>query len=198
MVNIDYAAKSNPHARRQRRVAIGIGFIFIAAVALKFLPVAWRNTQLYYWQQRCMNFSQSPDTVVLPISPNAPANPFLTFYNLYSPPGSNLSTVAFVHEMRNPKGEIRMVAVGIIGNGNNENAWPETYSFKPGSLINPPKSLYSRSEFLLEDRVFAGQIDPSDPTHFTIRTISDSGGYERILDGWLQNDDVVNLEIRMR
>jgi hypothetical protein len=43
-------------------------------------------------------------------------------------------------------------------------------------------------------RVFAGQLDPTDESHFTIRY--DADGKSDILDGWLMPDDTVKLELR--
>jgi hypothetical protein len=43
-------------------------------------------------------------------------------------------------------------------------------------------------------RVYAGQLDPADASHFTIRC--DLGGKQSTIDGWLMPDDSVKLEAR--
>ena len=43
-------------------------------------------------------------------------------------------------------------------------------------------------------RFYAGQADPADPSHFTICYAI--GGHPGTLDGWLQADDKVRIQIR--
>ena len=43
-------------------------------------------------------------------------------------------------------------------------------------------------------RLFAGQADAADPSHFTI--VFDDDGQTRTIDGWLQSDDTILLEPR--
>ena len=43
-------------------------------------------------------------------------------------------------------------------------------------------------------RYFAGQVDPEDPTHFTIAY--DIGANRYILHGWLTDDDTIKFDTR--
>ena len=48
--------------------------------------------------------------------------------------------------------------------------------------------------FATAERVYAGQPDPSDPSHFVIEI--ESGGRRHTVDGWLQDDDTPLLQLR--
>jgi hypothetical protein len=54
-------------------------------------------------------------------------------------------------------------------------------------------SLVSSRSFNV-DKLFGGQPDPNDESHFTIAY--ESNGEKGTIDGWLMNDDTVKLEVR--
>lgn len=103
-----------------------------------------------------------------------------------------------------PSGERKFAAV-----------WPFTFEGQPGGyelrLVHGSLKLASAipgSQMVMADadvsllfvpagkrlRVFAGQADPADPTHFTIQY--ELGGEPGVLDGFLRNDGLVDLRVR--
>ncbi len=126
--------------------------------------------------------------------------PWLKFYNLYSPPGAASDGTVFLHEMRKPNGDTRLVAVDVlIGKTTIDPLCASsTRVFKPATLFHPPEetnSHYNEQTFQFPLRghgncqVYFGAVDPSEPTHFTIRAIVDNQPV--FYDGWLQNDESV-------
>jgi hypothetical protein len=94
--------------------------------------------------------------------------------------------VLFLHERMTPKGERRLVSFSIALD---PGASLYTAIYRP--TWNGLQRLGGEGRVR---RIFAGQPDAADPTHFTIRYEAD--GQERILDGWLQNDDSVKFQDR--
>jgi hypothetical protein len=121
------------------------------------------------------------------------------FYRITSPPGRNTGAVIFLHKLRSPAGHERLVAVdgflsiGIAGLRLN------ACVFQPGTLFSRPKFVSDAANFSLEEigelparRVYAGQLDPADPSHFTVlyKTADGNG----VIDGWLMDDDNVKFK----
>jgi hypothetical protein len=125
------------------------------------------------------------------------------------------STVVYLHHQRATGGHERLVSVvlgpqpdhgpsSLTGWGG---AQPWAYGGKlialaqmPGDLrlgSQPtPCAVYDSGEVSIAGRfrLFAGQPDPADESHFTIRYELD--GKPNIIDGWLMPDDTVKLEPR--
>jgi hypothetical protein len=107
---------------------------------------------------------------------------------------------AFLHERTAPNGTRRLVAVDLPPM--HAMRAPLTIRlFTVGSLLRPPTELRTSSRGSLPTyraavlgRVYAGQPDPNDPSHFTIEYEVDD--HPRILDGWLRDDDTVVIESR--
>jgi hypothetical protein len=244
---IDYAPK--PSGRRSRRIRFLLYALLVIAivvpVGLKCGPRAWQRVQLLYWQRRAMRYTAPPDLVVYdgtpPSDPMAMwergyhtrniggandayifARPWQEFYALCSRPGRNSAPTLFLHEVRSPMGNRRLVAIEGWCEGSLNGGWLEDHIdlsaivFRPGSLFSQPtelgssKNVFELSSVDVSDRIakrqriggrvwgypflFAGQLDPSDPAHFTI-------GYKvhgkpGKIDGWLLDDDTVRLEVR--
>jgi len=130
-------------------------------------------------------------------------------FPIFSFMGKTSSAILFLHERVSPAGHHRLVAVSYA---------PETTSFQPAfiqgydcdacaaspatfftSLVIAPKmyaidvlSGFPRHPPLV--RVYAGQPDPNDPAHFTIRY--QMWGREDVLDGRLLDNDDVDLTPR--
>jgi len=117
--------------------------------------------------------------------------------------------IIFLHERISPAGHRRLVCV--IYTPDTERFQPQfiegydynTFVAVPATLTQPlafmlrgydidVESVYTRTPPLV--RVYAGQPDPSDPAHFTIRY--QIWGQEDTLDGRLQDDDQVTLKSR--
>ncbi len=108
--------------------------------------------------------------------------------------------LAFLHRLCSSNGDSRLVIVGASPESSNAldgskadmliSAWT-LLSGKPwrvtGTELRFPAELG-------EKRVYGGQCDEHDPSHFTIKyEINDKIG---MIDGWLQSDDTVKLRIR--
>jgi hypothetical protein len=114
--------------------------------------------------------------------------------------------IAFCHTRQSPGGEERMVIVGCYGvrqpppaseAGSTPLAIAATAS--PTDKIWISSKLFKRPRLDLPTatgarRLYAGQIDPGDASHFTIRyEINDKAG---TIDGWLGENDTVKLQVR--
>jgi hypothetical protein len=123
--------------------------------------------------------------------------------------GVGADGVAFLHERMTPSGQRRLVVVEVwlrwpVGTGrqvlqlNNYVIRPRAMAARP-EIANNAVFCYPVEEFsslASTDRVrlFAGQPDASDPTHFTIGYAVN--GKTGTIDGWLTNVDRVNLQVR--
>jgi hypothetical protein len=127
---------------------------------------------------------------------------------VYNPRGKS-SAVAFCHERTSPGGHKRLVTVD----------WPDKFAFLGGGLmldkllsasvygpaqasacrplnVNPRPNELPISRYIpMPRRVFAGQSDPADASHFSIEYVWPDG-LHGFIDGWLQDDDNVKLAVR--
>lgn len=224
---IQYAPPASPVRRAAKRWALPVVLLLVAASAYGWGPPLARRVQLAYWQYRCARHTFPTGQVVLEGDPDRAkaliasgyqstggSEPFAytvppeweKFYTLLSPPGFRSQGTAFVHKMRTPGGRDRLVAVNLhlnlslIG-------W-EARVFEPGTVLTLPRELRtskdgtllsdgSRGRSFRDDRVFAGKLDPANPSHFTIEL--ETGAPEPYLitfDGWLRDDDDILIEER--
>jgi hypothetical protein len=121
------------------------------------------------------------------------------FYRQVSPPGRNVGAVLFLHKLRSPGGHERIVALDGFAISGTAGLRPALTIFAPGSLTSPPRIVSDVESYSLRtvgdlraERVYAGQLDPADPSHFTVlyQTANGNG----TLDGWLKDDDSVKFE----
>ena len=125
------------------------------------------------------------------------------------PLGTGSGAILFLHERTSSAGNRRLVCLRY---------YAETYSFTPSFInaYNCDTQVYTPAEWTTPSsaanqsmsvdvisgfprhpprvRIYAGQIDPSDAAHFTIRY--EMWGKSDILDGRLNNDDSVTLNPR--
>jgi hypothetical protein len=121
--------------------------------------------------------------------------------------------VCFLGEMRTPRGKTRLVVVeGFRVEHYQLSIFFHAFVLEPGGLLRAPKvtgpaqgqgidvsdfpySATTGSDYansIHAGSVYAGQIDPADRSHFTIR-FRVVGGSEEILDGRIDNQDYVTL-----
>jgi len=202
--HIDYA----PALPRYRRKAVRRALAPVLLVAV-VLPLGWKagpptlqRVRLLYWQRQAMNYTLPPDQVVYDEATGVIsfAKPWEHFYQLFSPPGRILAGTLFLHERRNSRGQACLVAVEEF-----MLVWrtPEirVCVIRPGGAFTRPIQVTDELQFLglrsmPSDRVrcYAGQPDPADPSHFTVKCqVKDRS---IAVDGWLQDDDTVKLERR--
>jgi hypothetical protein len=117
--------------------------------------------------------------------------------------------VIFLHERISPAGHRRLVCVRYGPQGDTFAAQfvqdfnCDTFTVTPGTWSQPPIYTPRGWDFDIESgwprkpplvRIFAGQPDPNDPAHFTIRYRI--WGQEDVLDGRLLDNDQVTLMFR--
>lgn len=135
---------------------------------------------------------------------------FERFYQLLSPPGGREAPVVFCHERQAPHGEARLIVIQAwIINDNTGDPTTARFPvflrarvFRPGGLTRAPSEIAQRvgredDEVIgdaLTTTINAGQIDPSEPDHFTINGMS--AGRPFTFDGWLSDDGSVSLDVR--
>jgi hypothetical protein len=117
-------------------------------------------------------------------------------------PFDTAESVPYLHERRSPSGHQRVVAVGFKGKFDhwvrpmNSAAWiPCAVSGLPTvASHNEIISLFSNLKQGDSLRLYAGQSDTRDLSHFTIGyEVNDQSG---TIDGWLLNDETVWLQVR--
>ena len=104
----------------------------------------------------------------------------------------------FLHELRNGKGESRLVAV------ENSPALAWVTVVAPGSMMREPKEVYAAQRALINSPelgyerkkiiVYSGQPDPTDPSHFTIDVQIAEKTYT--IDAYLAADDAITFSTR--
>lgn len=209
---LDYASPSRRKVKR--RVVMAVAALALLAGGWKYGPGAWDHARLLYYQGKCLEYGGAADEVVYEddgrtvIRSRYSAD--LAKYNgVRSPPGAKQGALLFMHEMRTAEGERRLVTVeaslrmGIFSAPRIEYErsamkLADLYSQRRGNTLVTTSCSSERPS--LDDgkvyplKIFAGQIDPQDPSHFTIRF--EIGGMQGVLDGWLESDGHIRLEER--
>ena len=200
---LDYAP---PLPWRRRPIA---RWLIIAGAVLVLLPLGFRTGRAAYERMRinalvrtCL--AHTPATVVFTENdPNAAQVP-AAWTQLAQRFGESLVSrgTLFLHERTTPDG--RQVLVGVdlaeIRRGQPLVASFVVRVIEPAATLKIPRAItFDVLPEILDEhdgivRMMGGQIDPQDPTHFTIRyTVSDRPG---IIDGWVLRDGSVKLESR--
>jgi hypothetical protein len=129
-------------------------------------------------------------------------------YESVSPHGVARTATLFVHERRNAGGRTRIVAV-VLGRWSmlpeKSLLFVSVRVLRPGTLVSPPALLFDDMPFEQlpgqqhgSTRIYAGQADPADASHFTIDydIVAPDRVLRVTLDGWLRDDDTVALQLR--
>jgi hypothetical protein len=237
---LQYAPPSK-HALSRKiiaRVVTGLALAAIGVFVALWLPRVWRDYQLLRLQRQCLECqppvgSISFDTRTSSLPQLQRSNSdfwstpigngsavgwmpsyWVSFYNRAS-----MSTIlrcrgtAFLHRMRSPAGNERLVAIGVYiaadapGIPIRRPAADGGPMLSPivinlGTLNSPPRELYppqsatslQLSDDSTETAIYFGQPDPKRHDHFTIDFIR--RGEPLTVDGWLRDDDTVRLEFR--
>jgi hypothetical protein len=208
--------------RRNRRVLISLLLVTLVICGWRWHQPVLSHAQLLYWQYRCATFVRGADVVVAstggpPHYTAAPIPPFWTSYvarAVTSRPSLSLNigkfspafirSVVFIHQLRSPAGNNRIVGVDCIPMYLSSMSIIQAFE---ADVIEPaPWWPLGTTPFIhlgkfnggypidAKVEVFAGQTDPSDASHFTISY--SVNGQPGTLDGWLRDDDTVRLEVR--
>jgi hypothetical protein len=115
--------------------------------------------------------------------------------------------ILFMHERKSPNGTVRLVVVERTAGLAEPPLFiagfdVEAFAIEPGRIVRPPHWLPFAWDIDVaynpgphrDIRIYAGQVDPADASHFTIRY--ESGGKTNIADGNLGDDGEVHLAAR--
>lgn len=206
VLQIDYAPPLPVWSRRvvRQSASILLSLIVVGGAVAHWAPAAWAHQKLLSEYRRCQHYVATPDRVVYgqgfgSCGGNEYITPWDRFYAAYSPPGRQTGPVLFLHERTNSRGEHRLVVV---------EGWPvngrgfavSASVLRQSSRLATPQMITPASLHLLPTlseisgerlRLYAGQPDPMEPSHFTIRY--EVNGTPGTLDGWLRDDDGVTL-----
>ena len=199
--------------------------VLLLAFATLFGCLArWRkpltgHARLLYWQHRCAIYSFAPDAVVASVGGkprvvSAPVPACWSGYESMLPANAAGAwrgyspmfqpTLAFLHRLRSPAGHAHVVAVRCVPlylcSGSVRQAFC-TAAVEPAAAwpLSSRPAMHGADcaggfPVKVKVQVFGGQSDPADPSHFTIAyTVA---GLPGTLDGWLRDDDTVELDVR--
>jgi hypothetical protein len=216
---LQYAPRPSSRRRLFRRVLLALASIALAAAAARWGRPAYDLAALLYHQHVCLTYHATADQVVFDSDPahaaalandpnfviagscafrRSPADwqPFKVT-PVWMPPTPQ--AMVFLHERRAVGGTPRLVAI-------ERDAGPDCLAFsasvlEPAGISRPAKAVTcglssnvgdTTSHF--DTRFFAGQPDPADPSHFTIRF--ERAGTTHLIDGYLLADNSITLTQR--
>jgi hypothetical protein len=217
-------ASQRPRLLRRPRILAGVALLLLVggvlALVTSFRPWIWyQSKNEYYWHLHRTSVCP-PDTVAFDDDPRR----FVEYQRKFGPSvGTYPPYIAwdicpsagrlvgewkwlplFVHGRTTAGGSERIVVVGFRGFGGNAPRKGEEMTF---SLAYYSIPLYAAAHddtwrygklpirFISgQSRLYAGQPDPKDASHFTIDY--EISGVRGTVDGWLQPDDTVKMQIR--
>jgi hypothetical protein len=200
---LEYAQRPPAMRRWRWRIVFAALAVVLAALAITRGPAVWDRAMLLYWQRQCMNYRAPADQVVYDTSsadphahvPEAARELFARaeVRGLYQMEG-----VLFMHRLTSPGGVRRLVIVTFWEPG--APSAPNAVSVyvidpfgwrRPGTVEMPEVNGLPRLGKSL--KIYAGQIDPDDLSHFTIRF---KRQHEGVIEGRLADDGQVHLQFR--
>ena len=193
LVSLRYSVQSPPLIARRafRRIILLSILLTVVISSWWWAPIISRRGRLLYWQHRCMVFDSSANSVIYHDLRNgalgAIPEEWAKFSSNLGLPSFTSDGMLFVHEMRKPNGERRLVAIDLrTWYGRSQPALPTVFFqiFKPGTLLHLPREIFAAGtsdNFVIDGPspsgltspqtfVVAGRIDPIDETHFLITT----------------------------
>jgi hypothetical protein len=187
-----------------------VAFVVVSAVAIRWGPALRRRAGVLLDQRRCMNYRAPAGQVVYDTSVDKYGMPD-SITVCHSPPcltrlmtlGNSASAVVFLHGRTSPSGNRRLVCIAaepkMMGTVAGRSIKPMWYLITAApDAARGPRWGWSDADPLSAlpsaDRIYAGQPDPSDPSHFMYDYVS--GGVRKTIDGWLQDDDTLRFRLR--
>lgn len=212
---LDYAPAPSARWKIIRRTLIAFCVLAISLAGWYWGPGAWRRTQILYWQWRCMNYVPATDEVaydgVIVARPECWER-LSALTGITLPvglrgwiPGPGSEPLVFVGELEDRLGLRRLVVVQgnrTIVRFPSAQGVPNfgfgAVAIGPGGLGSDPQRLGGIVSHGLGTpirpgafKIYMGQRDPEDPSHFTIRYTVDGTDY--IADGRIGENQSVQL-----
>jgi hypothetical protein len=192
-----------------RRIILLVVLLGCGLASAKWLRAGWDHARLLYWQRKCLAYSAPADRVI-DQSGKQSVKEWQEFYALLSPPGRKAAPVVFLGEMRTRGGRKRLVAVevSLVGASTFDGViWFDYHVIEPGGLWHRPRLVKNDFDTVVvwkseasNVKLFAGQRDPGDPSHFKItfetHARQSSPARAGVIDGWLQENDTISSETR--
>ncbi len=208
---LDYAPPP-PLANRAgfRRAIFWIALAALLISAIASGPRIWRRAVLIHRQNQCLSYSSGPRQIVFELLKDqdfdftavAARDRFIDAMDQRRWAAVTL----FCHQRSRPDGKRRLVIIEmngpqISGPGAGHRLEPTALIavsvYEIGSMLQPPRLLSDGQLDVLQlspvpFRLFAGQADPADLSHFTIDFTA--AGQRRAINGWLLDNDSVRLD----
>ncbi len=212
MITLPYHPRPSTQARTRRRAVILAIALLTSAAGIYLCPALWPTIRLLRWQYRCDNYHLPADRVVLKVdSPNAKgqgdqrAKEWRNMCRGGRATGDGTTATAFLHGRTTPRGTKRIVEIECRSPAHVDEdygyAFLEAFLVRPGTIIRNPVFIMNAAErnircfpFGRTLRVFSGQDDNVDPSHFSFQIEID--GVPEMIDGWLNDNDTILLEQR--
>ncbi len=195
------SASAVSRRKKTNRILASIVIILVSVVLVRIGPLAFRHIRLLSMQSHCMGFR-------LPVDQTWPIYNLRSWDDLVSAIGVNsYGHLLFLHERSTPEGRSRLVAVEgnfmVTLDGLARLASPElaAHVIRPGDLLSEPRYIppmagpYPRVEMLGTISSIKSETDSQNASHFTI-SFETTLDLRIVVDGWLQNNETVLLEIR--
>jgi len=202
---LDYGKPPPLHHRRGfQRAAIVGAIAILLVVAWQQGPTWWREIRAAYYERQCKAYTTPVSQIIFSYdvsagrtdTSSAPdcwikfcATSYFAGFSLRGP----RVPLVFLHERVTPSGDKQLVAVVLTGYSRRNLQFDAGLSAADRcSIYTTPVDIEHLDTGLL--RLYAGQPDPADPSHFTIGY--DMNGKPGTIDGWLENDRSVEIQVR--
>ena len=203
---LDYAPRALPFLKRAkvRRVLVSVGLACAGVGALLWAPFLVEQTERIVAQWRCLRYSAPASEEVVREDKSGD-------FSLWSKPGmvqtlvetSHVGpidgAVLFLHGRSVGARPKRLVVVTLITGGWVETKVIELRTFRHMYFRSMNRGVLPGCEngyFFKDFRVFAGQADPKDSSHFTIEY--ELEGKREIVDGWLVDNEFEYVRLERR
>jgi hypothetical protein len=192
---LDYAPNSALHRRVYHRAFRIVAVAGLIAAGYFWGPGIWKWTQFLYWQHQCLVFSKPPNHLVFDSDKSffEPAAALTRFEKLGGSTRYGHNATIFLHEMRSPNGSAWLVSLSSCGTLPDDQIVVGTEARRPRGFIESAGNQYSYTEchFALPEhskglRVFAGQLDPVNPSHLTFEY--EVNRCKQTMNAWLKDN----------
>ena len=209
---LEYAPPPPLHRRKVvRRVVMAVALLVLVGWGWVMIPRYWINAQTAMRHRQWMRYTRPPTTIAFE-PPGPKANELFrpgTGY-IMRPGGVFHETgvggvhhnAVFLHGRKRPDGQQRVVWVSM--------GYLRTDRLRlrldgeilvPATIAQPGLRLPTSHAGLPEDgagqppRIYAGQPDPNDASHFTMQYEFESEGRSGVIHGWLRDNDTIDFDV---